>query len=168
MDTNKLSVLDKYQKRIFDYIRDYHPQIFIDKEELKRTVISRANSAQEAYTKAILRGENDVEARYEANQVLHAFLEFSPCAYIKEFYEELHHEEIDDEQAVLIWQKTEDIFENYGMDVEGSDAEDRLRDELLPFMQWAVRIATAFRLNSDLLERLKNKRKKKIEAWIIF
>ena len=62
-------------------------------------------------------------------------LEFSPCAYIKEFYEELHHEEIDDEQAVSIWQKTEDIFENYGMDVEGSDAEDRLRDELLPFMQ---------------------------------
>lgn len=134
MDTNKLSVLDKYQKRIFDYIRDYHPQIFIDKEELKRTVISRANSAQEAYTKAIQRGANDVEARYEANQVLHTFLEFSPCAFIKGFYEELYDDIIDNEQALEIYQKTEDIFEKYSDDVEGTDEEDNLREELKPFM----------------------------------
>ena len=133
--TTKLNPANSYQREIFDYIRDYHPQLFLDMESLEKLIILKAVNAKKAYEDALNRGENDVEARYVANQVLHAFLEFSPCSYIKEFYEELHNEEIDDGQAVSIWQKTEDIFENYGMDVEGSDAEERLRDELLPFMQ---------------------------------
>lgn len=134
MNTSQLNLTNSYQRRIYDYIRDYHPQIFIDKKELEETVISSASSAQSAYDSAIKRGENPVEAGYVANQVLHCFLEFSPCAFIKGFYEELYDDIIDNEQALEIYQKTEDIFEKYSDDVEGTEEEDNLREELKPFM----------------------------------
>lgn len=135
MDTSKLNIGDAYQKQIYDYIRDYHPQLFLDEDEMVQIVIDRANSAQEAFTKETLRGGNYLEAKYEANQALHAGLVFSPCSYIKEFYEELHNDIIENEQAVEIWLETKDIFPKYGEDFEGTDAEDNLREELEPFMK---------------------------------
>lgn len=134
MYTSQLNLTNSYQREIFDYIRDYHPQLFLDMKSLEELIILKAVNAKKAYEDALNRGENDVEARYIANQVLHAFLEFSPCAFIKGFYEELYDDIIDNEQALEIYKKTEDIFEKYSDDVEGTDEEDNLREELRPFM----------------------------------
>lgn len=134
MSVNKLREFDSFQRQIFNYIKDYHPHLMENKEELEEIIIRRANNAEEAYIKSIKNGDPHYEAQSEANAILHEGLEFSPIEYIKILYEENHKKEITNATAIEIYNKTKDIFFKYGQDFEGTELEENLIEELIPFM----------------------------------
>ncbi|MBW8323701.1 MAG: DUF1896 domain-containing protein [Prolixibacteraceae bacterium] len=132
---DELNTADVFQNRIFKYILDYHPYLLEDREVAKEIIITRANLARESYKKASLDGKPHYMAMEEANTILHAGLEFSPISFLQEIYKSATHgEDLDDKKAVEIYKKTKDIFEKFGNDVEGTDQEDLLVNELIPFL----------------------------------
>ena len=76
-----------------------------------------------------------IEAMEYANKILHADLEFSPISYLQKVYENKTGKILSDEQAVSIYKNTKPIFDKYGKDIEGSDEECLLIEELTPLLQ---------------------------------
>ena len=131
MKNSGLNILNSFQRQIFNYIKDYHPYILEDRKIAVEMIIKRADKAQEAYSNSIKEGRLHYWAMKEANEALHAGLEFSPISYLKEFYEEATDITINDKEAIEMYKKTTHIFNEYGNDIEGSDKEEELREELI-------------------------------------
>ena len=134
METKSLNSADIFQNRIFRYLKDYFPHLFENEEEVKQMIIDRAENAKQAYSKAIRNGQNHIEAMEEANEILHADLEFSPIEYIQELFEEKKNKFLSIEQVIPIYQKTKPIFDKYGKDIEGTEGEENLIEELMPYI----------------------------------
>jgi hypothetical protein len=134
MDT-ELNPLNVSQQQIFKYLKDYHPNLFEDREEVNEIIISQANAAQQAFKDAIMQGKNGYEASEAANYALHNGYEFSPISYLQELYESKTGQYLEDDKACEILKHTREIFMRYGSDVEGSDEEANLIQELVPFFK---------------------------------
>lgn len=134
MDTNKLNAADNFQREIYAYIKDCHPHLLED-EETSQLIIDKANQAQETYSNAIAAGKPHHMAMEDANIVLYADLEFSPISYLQELYEGNKGEVLDNERAIDIYRQTKPIFDKYGKDIEGSENEFMLINELTPFLK---------------------------------
>jgi hypothetical protein len=134
MNNTKLNPLSYYQARIYNYIKDYHPYLLDNRKEAEEIIITRARDASEAFQKAVMEGKNGSEAAEIANEVLHADLEFSPISYLQELYEEKIGQPLDDRKACEIYRETKEIFDRYGRDIEGSDEENDMISELVPFL----------------------------------
>lgn len=135
MNSNGLSILNAYQRRIFEYIRDYHPHLMKNKNLLKRMIISRANAADEVYRREVSNGTPSYIASYDANEVLHAGLEFSAISYLKELYEDKKDEIIENKKAIAIYKKTKSIFDIYGAEIEGDEREMEMIERLMPYLK---------------------------------
>ena len=131
MENSGLNSLNSFQRQIFNYIKDYHPHLMVDEKELENLVVIKAKHAQETYSNSIREGNPHYIAMEEANEALHAGLEFSPISYLKDYCEEATDIIINDTEAVKMYKKTTHIFNEYGNDIEGSDKEDELREELV-------------------------------------
>ncbi|MDR1368818.1 MAG: DUF1896 domain-containing protein [Dysgonamonadaceae bacterium] len=134
MSKAKFNTLNVLQQQLFHYIKDYHPYLLENRDEAEEIIVTRAEMAQDAFSDAIMAGRNGLEASEIANEVLHAGLEFSPISYLQELYETRTGKYLHDEPACAVYRKTKEIFDRYGGDVEGSDKEDDLINELVPFL----------------------------------
>ncbi|MDF9829330.1 DUF1896 family protein [Parabacteroides sp. PF5-6] len=119
-----------YQQEIYQYLEDYFPNLFENKEEVNEIIVTRAQAAKAAFEKADNDGYSTLEALEKANEALHQGFEFSPIAYIKTFYEEIKDEVLDNDHACKILKKAVGLFHQYGVDFEGTEKEYELRDEL--------------------------------------
>lgn len=126
----KLQKANVYQQEIYQYLVDYFPNLFEDRDEVNEIIVTRAQAANAAFEKADNEGCSTLEAMERANEVLHQGFEFSPIAYIKTFYEEVKDEILDNDQACKILKRTGDLFHRYGVDFEGTAEEFELRNEL--------------------------------------
>lgn len=135
MDTLQHNQFDIFRGRIYQYLKDYFPHLFENLQDVEDMVSSRTLKAQTAYSKCINQGENHIEAMEYANKILHADLEFSPISYLQKVYENKTGKILSDEQAVSIYKNTKPIFDKYGKDIEGSDEECLLIEELTPLLQ---------------------------------
>ena len=128
---NKLELGNCFQKEIYEYLKEYHPYLFLNIEEAEKIIIDRATKAEHIYSNEIKEGKNHIDAMNDANLVLHEDLEFSPTTYLQSLYEEHTGKILDENKTIKIYIQTKHIFDKYGKDIEGNDKEPVLINELI-------------------------------------
>ena len=134
----QLSTYNVYQQRLFRFLQDYHQYKFEDNEqETIDFIVSRSDSAKEAYKKASDAGKAALECEDAALETLYADLHFSPITYLIEAYIDLFGIELEKSEVCQIYKNptVRDIFDKYGQDIEGDPKEELLVEELTPFME---------------------------------
>ena len=92
---SKLTSYNVYQQRLFRFLQDYHQYKFEDDEqETIDFIVSRSDSAKEAYKKASDAGKVALECEDAALETLYADLHFSPITYLIEAYVDLFEVEL--------------------------------------------------------------------------
>lgn len=130
---NKLELGNCFQKKIYEYLKEYHPYLFLPPEDAVSIIIDRAKKAEHIYSSEIKKGKNHIDAMEEANLALHQDLGFSPTAYLQALYEEHTGKTLDENKTIKIYLQTKQIFDKYGKDIEGSDKEPKLINELIHY-----------------------------------
>jgi|GEM_PF-5365544 len=132
----QLTPSNAFEQLLFRYIRDYHPYMEDNQQEMIDFIVMRAEAAEKAHNEAFMNGESGYQSEVTANGVLYAGLHFSPITYLIEIGEDLHGYEMTKPEACEVYRipEVKALFEKYGQEIEGDPREPYLIEELKPFL----------------------------------
>jgi hypothetical protein len=110
---NNIPNISYFRLSLVDFLRESHPHLVND----RKFITARAEAALEAYEKAVLSGDNPLEAGEQANKVLFDGLHFSRYDTVRnifwtEFSSEIPEDEAD-AWAILLLPECESVFAKY-------------------------------------------------------
>jgi hypothetical protein len=137
MEELKMNPMDSRQRELFGYIQQYHPYLLSDPQAVAELILLKAARADRAYCNCINAGRNAWEAEETAHAELYAGLHFSPVTYIQEIVIDKFGREVNNEIVLHVYTTARPVFDKYspGDDFEGSEQEEALTEELLPFIK---------------------------------
>jgi hypothetical protein len=97
------------------FLRESHPHLVND----RKFIAARTEAALDAYEKAVLSGDNPLEAGEQANKTLFEGLRFSRYDTVKNIFWNEFSKEIPEEEAgawaILLLPECESVFANYNL-----------------------------------------------------